>query len=346
MKEIVIQKSQTNSANLPIENLSADIQPIPNTPLSHLSPESFWLANFTSAHTRKSYHHAIQKFILDLGLHSSEALYAVEQAHVLAWREHLRQTGMSNTSISQHLSALSSLYKHLTDQRYCTHNPVSGVLRPGNRGKGGVGSGHTPALTARQVTRLLDAPLHLFEQRKPAELQQLRDHALLTLYFFTGARCSEPTQLQVKDLYLDRGYWVLRFQTKGEKINTVAIAREEDEDENPCLCALRRYLQAAGHGSDPDAPLFGAIKGGKNTGGALTSDGFYKLFKKYVRLAGLPDTLTPHSARATFITQAYELGIAGEDIQKTVGHRSITTTETYNQSKSKLRKSASLAVKY
>ncbi|WP_189639108.1 tyrosine-type recombinase/integrase [Paramylibacter ulvae] len=78
----------------------------------------------------------------------------------------------------------------------------------------------------------------------------------------------------------------------------------------------------------------------------LTRNSFFKIFKKYVALVALPDTITPHSARATFITQAYEAGMQGEDIQRTVGHSSITTTEGYNQSAKKLRKSASLGMRY
>ena len=317
------------------------------TALDAVTPEALWLANFTSENTRSAYQQAVGRFIAEMGLASSEELYLVSQAHVVAWRERLREQGMSNASINQHLSALSSLFKVLTDKQLCSHNPVSGVLRPGRGSReGGTGSGKTPALTARQVQRLLQAPLYLFDTRKPSELQRLRDHAVLALYFYTGARCSEPGRLKVKDLMLDRGYWVLRFKTKGEKINTVAIAAEEEETDSECLGAIRAYLAISGHADDAEAPLFLAIKYGQNTGTALSRHAFYKLFKKYVRLAGLPDTFTPHSARSTFITQAYDHGLQGEDIQRTVGHASITTTEAYNQSKRRLRKSASLGIRY
>ncbi|NVK30119.1 MAG: tyrosine-type recombinase/integrase [Gammaproteobacteria bacterium] len=324
---------------------SESLSKIDHRQLQSVSAESLWLANFTSLNTRESYRRAVAKFTVDMGITSSDALYSVTQAHVVAWREHLRSEGMSNASVSQHLSALSSMYKVLTDKQLCAFNPVSGVLRPNERGKGGVGSGKTPALTSRQVHRLLQAPLSLYEVRKPSELQRLRDHAVLALYLYTGARCSEPGKLKVKDLMLDRGYWVVRMKIKGEKTNIVAIAEEDDQD-NECLNAIRDYLDFSGHGSDANAPLFRAVKHGRNTGEPLSRIAFYNLFKKYVRLAGLPDTITPHSARSTFITQAYELGMMGEDIQRTVGHSSITTTEAYNQSKRRLRKSASLGLRY
>ncbi len=132
---------------------------------------------------------------------------------------------------------------------------------------------------------------------------------------------------------------MLRFTTKGEKTNTVAIHVE-------CQIAIRRYLAAAGHESEMHSPLFQVVKKGKNFGSPLSRKQFYNIFKKYVRLAGLPENITPHSARATFITEAYEAGIAGEDIQRTVNHSSITTTEGYNHTAKKHRKSASFGVHY
>ena len=68
--------------------------------------------------------------------------------------------------------------------------------------------------------------------------------------------------------------------------------------------------------------------------------------KKYAQQVGLPADICPHSARATFITEAYEAGVSGEAIQRTVGHASITTTEGYNHTAKKHRESASLAIRY
>ena len=170
-------------------------------------------------------------------------------------------------------------------------------------------------------------------------LKGLRDRAILHVYFFTGGRCSEPASLKVKHFRADADYWVLELLTKGEKINTVAIHTE-------CQISIRKYLEASGHGEDRNAPLFLAVKSGQNTGKPLSRYYFYTLFKEYARKIGLPPEITPHSARATFITQAYKAGWQGEDIQRTVGHASITTTEGYNRTAKKHRKSASFAVNY
>ena len=299
--------------------------------LASVPAESLWLANFTSENTRASYRRAIGEFIAIMGLQSAEELYRISQAHIVAYRDHLRAEGRANASVAARLAALSSLFRFLADRQLCRENPVSGVRRP-KTGMSGLGSGKTPAIAREGVRAMLEAP-------PPDTLQGLRDRAILAVFFYTGGRCSEPARLRVRDFRLDADYWVLELTQKGEKTNTVAIHTE-------CQAALRRYLDFAGHGEDWDRPLFRAVKTGRNTGGPLRRGQFYQLFKKYAAQVGLSPQITPHSARATFITQAYDAGLQGEDIQRTVGHVSITTTEGYNRTAKRHRKSASFGINY
>jgi len=92
--------------------------------------------------------------------------------------------------------------------------------------------------------------------------------------------------------------------------------------------------------------MFQAVKKGRNMGAPLIRQRFYQIFKRYALAVGLNASITPHSARATCITQANEAGLQGEDIQRTVGHASITTTEGYNRTAKRYRKSANFEVRY
>lgn len=298
--------------------------------LTQVSQPNVWLANFAT-NTRTTYSHSVKDFITKMGLQCEEDLYRVTQAHIIAYRDRLKAVGMSNTSITNRLSALSSMYKFLADKQLCPNNPVSGVRYP-HKGTNGLGSGKTPTLSPRQVRAMLDAP-------DRSTLQGLRDSAILHVFFYTGGRCSEPAALKVKDFRMDREYWVLEMTIKGEKTNTIAIHTE-------CQIAIHQYLRAAGHGDEMHSPLFRSVKAGNNFGQPISRKHFYTMFKKYARLAALPSSITPHSARATFITEAYESGVQGEDIQRTVGHSSITTTEGYNHTAKRHRRSASFGVNY
>ena len=98
--------------------------------LSNVRSENVWLANFASQNTRDAYQRSVASFVATIGISTPDDLYAVKQAHVLAWRAAMDAAGLSQATIANRLSALSSLYKHLTDQQLTTSNPVAGVRRP------------------------------------------------------------------------------------------------------------------------------------------------------------------------------------------------------------------------
>ncbi len=298
--------------------------------LSNVRSENVWLANFSSQNTRDAYQHSVASFIATIGVQSADDLYQVKQAHVLAWRASMENAGLSQATIATRLSALSSLYKHLTDEQLTPTNPVAGVRRP-KTGNAGMGAGKSPTLSKRQVRLLLDTP-------DIKTLQGLRDRALLHVYFFVGARATEPTTLKIKDFGYDAEFPILNLTIKGKKTNTIAINLE-------CTKAIREYLDVAEHSHNPDAYIFQPIINGKPDT-PLSRVQVYRLFDRYARKAGLGVEVFPHMARATMITTAFEAGCIGEDIQRTVGHSSITTTEGYNHTARKHRDSASLKVGY
>jgi site-specific recombinase XerD len=298
--------------------------------LKNVREENSWLANFSSENTRQAYRRAVASFVATVGGGTPDELYQVKQAHILAWRQSMEQAGLSQATIANRLSAVSSLYRHLTDTQLVPANPVAGVQRP-KTGNGGIGAGKSPTLSKRQVRAMLDAP-------DIETLQGLRDRALLHVFFFVGARCSEPTKLRVRDFGYDAEFPVLSLTIKGNKTNTVAINLE-------CAKTIREYLDVATHDHDPEAFLFQPIRNGKE-GSAMSRGQFYRLFAKYAQEAGIDVSVFPHMARATMITSAYEAGCLGEDIQRTVGHSSITTTEGYNHTAQKHRQSASLKIGY
>jgi integrase len=166
----------------------------------------------------------------------------------------------------------------------------------------------------------------------------LRDRALLHVYFYTGCRVSEPCGLRIKHYSWDQGYRVLNFTVKGGKQNRVAIHPN-------CQAALDTYLAVAGHGGNPNEYLFRQVKH-KRTGMPMHRSTFDQVFRKYAVLAELPPGITPHAARATFITEALEKEHPAEAVQRTVGHAHISTTLAYDKREHHPRKSASFVVGY
>ncbi len=316
--------------NLPaaLAETPADLAvPTWSDPLAALPEEAVWLANFVSPRTKRTYQAAVQGFIAFHGLRSSDELRAIGPSHLIAWREHLIQVGARPRTVQNRLAAVSSLFRHLCERQVAARNPVTGVQRP----RVNASRVEAAVLTPEQVRRLLHTP--------PEDtLQGVRDRAILHGLFYTGCRVSEVTTLQVRDFFEDAGYWVLDFIVKGGQRHRLAIHHE-------LQLALRTYLTQSGHGAERESPLFLAVPR-RVLRKPLTSRQVSKLFHRYARDAGLPLGVTPHSARATFITEALDRKCPIEAVQASVGHRHIATTKMYDKRTLHYRESASFAVRY
>ncbi|BDD05277.1 tyrosine-type recombinase/integrase [Aureibacter tunicatorum] len=60
-----------------------------------------------------------------------------------------------------------------------------------------------------------------------------------------------------------------------------------------------------------------------------TSTSTQKFVKKYVKEAGIDNTITPHNLRHSFATHLLENGVNLRYIQHTLGHHSSKTNEIY-----------------
>jgi site-specific recombinase XerD len=307
--------------------------PAPANPaaiLAAVPQESVWLANFVSKRTRETYRNAIREFLAFLGIKSADELAAVDQAHVIAWREDMARRGAEAKTIHNRISAVSSLFKHLCEHQEAKRNPTTGVKRP----RVDSSQVKTPVITPEQVRKVLDSPAH-------GTLRGLRDRAILHILFYTGCRISEVARLRVRDIREDGGYTVLDFIVKGGKRNRLAIHPELQK-------MLKEYLDISGHGRMPDYALILTTRKrpGKRLPEPMSREQMYNLFMKYAKAAGLPADVTPHTARATFITQALEKNCPIEAVKRSVGHSRISTTQMYDKRTAKHRESASFAVAY
>ena len=295
--------------------------------LAQIPQESVWLANFISNHTKKTYSLSVREFIAFNDIKKADELQYIDQAHVIAWRDFMISQGASAKTINTRISAISSLFKHLCEKQITKRNPTTGVKRPKIETK----EVKAPLITPKQVRQMLNTP-------NLETLKGLRDSAVLHILFYTGCRISEVGKLKIKDFYEDGGYFVLEFTVKGGKKNKIAIHQE-------LQIALRKYLFASGHVSENNSPLILALQQAKLKR-HLTKNQLANIFNEYAKKANLPKGVRPHSARATFITQALENGAKIEAVQRSVGHSKINTTQMYDKRLVKHRESASFAVRW
>ena len=298
--------------------------------LAHIPEESVWLANFTSPATKSTYSVAVREYFKFHGIGNQNDLRSSSSAHIISWRDAMMKSGASNRTVNSRISALSSLFDHLCEKQLMSINPTHGLIRP----KVQQDQVESPVLTKEQARMILDAP----GMDTPLGV---RDTTILYIYFYTGCRRSEVRSLKAKNLLEDNGYNVIDFKVKGGKKNRVAIHPELHN-------ILQVYLKQAFHIEDDESPLFTSMSNNKNKDEIkpMSPRAFNYLFDKYVLKAGLPKLITPHSARATFITQALESNCDIKDVQNTVKHANIATTQMYDKRAQHHKDSASLVVKF
>lgn len=163
-----------------------------------------------------------------------------------------------------------------------------------------------------ELTRLLDGP-------KGADLKNLRDKAILELFFSTGLRVSELCSLNRDTIDMSRDEFSIRG--KGEKVRIVFLSPAAKE-------AIKAYLKKRG---DVEEALFVSVSeiNKDNKASRLTSRSIERLVKYYAVKAGINRKVTPHTLRHAFATDLLQNGADIRSVQMMLGHSSISTTQIY-----------------
>jgi integrase len=148
-------------------------------------------------------------------------------------------------------------------------------------------------------------------------LKGLRDRAILAIMLGGGLRRSEVVALTVGHLQQRGGRWViLNLTGKHNRTRTIPIAGWIKE-------IIDQWLRAAGHRK---GALFRRMyRAGHVAPGGMTSQAVWDVVTLYAPIADL----APHDLRRTFAKLADAAGAPLTQIQKTLGHASVQTTEKY-----------------
>jgi integrase/recombinase XerD len=133
----------------------------------------------------------------------------------------------------------------------------------------------------------------------------LRDQAILATLPYTACRDGPVAKLRLGDFRNDGTQYMLRIQEKGGNSWEIPVRHDLSG-------FILAYVEAAGIAGDAkDTPLFRTsnIRTRTLTGKAMTSKRICELFKRRLKDAGLPEHLSPHSFRATAITDLLSQGI-------------------------------------
>jgi integrase/recombinase XerD len=213
------------------------------------------------------------------------------------------KTGFGARSSARQLSALRGFFKFLVKERAIKRDPTALVERPR------LGRKLPRVLSFEEVARLLDAP------RADTD-RGIRDRAMIHLLYASGLRVSELCGVKLGDLDLQTG--LVRAFGKGQKRRLVPVG----EAALDALATYMRDVRPKRAGKDPTLFL-------SPRGRAMTRQGFWKLLKRYARIAGIRAPLSPHKLRHSFATHLLRGGADLRAVQAMLGHADLGTTEIY-----------------
>lgn len=144
----------------------------------------------------------------------------------------------------------------------------------------------------------------------------LRDIAVIEVFFATGARVYEISNIREESINLNTG--LIRLMGKGGKERYVQISNTS------VLEVLKKYYDENKQTIRKCGYFF--INNRENR---YTEQSIRMMLKKYTKQAGIERNITPHMFRHSFATYLIEEGVDVSCVQQILGHSSIKTTQIY-----------------
>ncbi|HJD60841.1 MAG TPA: tyrosine recombinase XerC [Rickettsia endosymbiont of Columbicola hoogstraali] len=264
-----------------------------------------------SNHTMISYNNDLKHFLEFMNYYNSDIVTMdyIRAADIRLMRSWLAKRKCDNfvtSSIARGLSAIKNFYKFL-EKTAELHNHVVFSIKSPKKSK------LLPkALSEEEVNISLD---HIEEYGNSPWIE-IRNKALLVLIYASGLRISEA--LSITKLHLQNLEFI-KIMGKGNKeriIPWLAIARN----------LITEYLEKLPYELKDDEPIFRGKQGKK-----LQPPVFNRELIKLKRFYGLPEHLSAHSFRHSFASHLLENGADLRSIQELLGHKSLSTTQSYTK---------------
>lgn len=274
--------------------------------------KSLVLDSVQSPHSRRSYDKSLSEFF---------AWYATDapgegftKATVQRFVQHLRTKNLSASTVNVRLAPLRRLAAEAADNGLLAPEIAAGISRVKGVRQQGTRTGNW--LTVEQAERLIHAP-------DAAKLKGKRDRALLAVLIGCGLRRSEASSLTFEHIQQREGRWaIVDLRGKGNRVRTVPMpawtkAKIDDWSAAAALTGGRVFRSMNNRG--------------QIARDVLLPQNIMETVVKYSRriVPGATGQVAPHDLRRTFARLAHKGRAALEQIQLSLGHASIVTTERY-----------------
>ena len=242
-----------------------------------------------------------QKFGLE---HLSPA--QVSKQVLRSYLGHLRKENYLATSINRKIACLKSFFGYLYRQNYISANPTGGLFS---------------LRTERKIPQTINYKNIKEALTFPDENSAIgiRDQAILELFYGTGMRLSELSNLELNDIDFVNG--LIKVSGKGNKQRLLPLGEFATQ-------SLKKYMevreQLLKKTIIKDVQTIFLNRYGK----PLSSRGIQRRVEKYLQLVSTGGT-SPHVLRHSFATHLLDEGADLMAVKELLGHSDLSTTQIY-----------------
>jgi integrase/recombinase XerC len=261
-----------------------------------------------SVHTLSAYKRDLKQFSSWLKKNSESTnktnndIVQADSLDVRQWVASLHRQGVGGTTLQRKLSSLRSFYQFLMRKKLLENNPAVDIRAPK--------SARTlpDTLDADTLTQLLEIPAD--------SLLGIRDRAIMELFYSSGLRLSELTNLDIADIEWDEG--TLRAMGKGNKTRILPIGRKAQE------ALLKWKKNRSILAKEDETALFVSQRGTR-----ISTRSVQQRLNHWRKKQGLEQHVHPHKLRHSFASHILESSGDLRAVQELLGHADISTTQIY-----------------
>jgi site-specific recombinase XerD len=264
--------------------------------------------SLASENSRRAYQRHLEEFFV---WYQAENRPELNKALINRYVKFLRSQKLSSANINQKLSAIRKLASEAEDNNLVDSSVANGIRAVKGMPQNGIRTGNW--LTRDEAQIWLDAP-------DVKTLKGVRDRAILSVLIGCGLRRAELAILSVSHIQQREGRWtIVDLVGKRDKMRTIPMPSWAKSAIDSWLYATR--IEAGF--------IFRRVNKGDNLmGNGITEQAIYNIVVGYAEKLK-NEGIAPHDLRRTFAKLAHKGGSPIDQIQLSLGHDSIQTTEKY-----------------
>ena len=254
-----------------------------------------------SAHTAKNYRRDVEALLRHAADRAPGELTSHDIRRGIA---QLHGRGLDGRSLARMLSAWRGFYHFLARDHGVAQNPCIGIRAP---------------KSAKRLPHALSPD----EARQLVELDAtdplaVRDRAILELFYSSGLRLSELTDLAPEDINFSDA--TVRVTGKGSKTRIVPVGSQ-------AVQALQAWLAQRAKLPQADAQALFVNPKGRRLGPRAVQS----CVRARAQQQGIAARVHPHMLRHSFASHVLQSSSDLRAVQEMLGHASISTTQVYTQ---------------